>query len=331
MALPTKQRTWIIDPNNRIPYVSLLGTLSAFFYEIKEFLKANGYTVVGSSNGTTGAMDAVDRWGSPASIATRGTSTTVPQSWFVFLDGNGAQILLTYQGASDDIAKVSVSPGALWIVAGTPTHQPTATDEIVVNSAASLIGSTASADRVWHGWVNSTAKLCRFAVARQGALTGRMWGVEEYSSSMVVPATPNPVGVPIWGFSIDPTQTTLTSGLSAGGARLFVAAVPFAVTAFVGFEGFPPGGASAPLTFLSSTKAELQGATGYLLLPMGIGSNTTGARGKIANLYDHWMGRASGGALGQTYGVHQFIALLMNNQTFHYVWPWDGVTTPVVF
>lgn len=40
---------------------SFTPTVGAFYYQVKEFLKANGWTVAGSSDGATGGMDAVDR------------------------------------------------------------------------------------------------------------------------------------------------------------------------------------------------------------------------------------------------------------------------------
>lgn len=326
MSLPTVFKTWVISPNNRIAFVSLIDTMGKYLFGVKAFLKTNGYTVKGSCDGTTGSMDSTDRWASGANVATRATIAGAAQSWVVLTDGNGCDILLTYQGASDDIARISFSPGGLMVAAGTPAQQPTATDEQVIASATSLILATASADRLWNGWVSSDRKNCRFAIARSAAWVGITWGVEAVQST-VVTAVFNP---PVWGFAFTPANLAGTLAGLYGGyvastrgglAKTVVSSVAFSCQCYIGSEMYN----ATPTTF-GNTKTELQGAVGYPMFPLAIGSNTAGASGKVGNLLDWWLGRTAT-ADADVYGALQFIVV---GTAGGVVWPWDGITSPVL-
>jgi hypothetical protein len=319
MTLPAITKTWVITPNNRITFVSLNDTMARYLFGIKAFLKTNGYTVIGSSNGVAAGMDAVDRWVTFSNVTTRGTAAATVQSWIVLRDGNGADILITYQGASDNIARISFSPGQLFVAAGTPTQQPTATDEQVVTSAADLINATASVDRVWHGWVSNDAKFCRFAIARAGAWVGRSWGIENFTHALVAPAA---IATPVWGFALPVGQASVTSGIQCGVARVTVSAVPFNCLAFFGCEFFQ----NNPVQF-TTAKPELQSQ--WLIFPLSIASSTASARGKLGNLIDQWIGRTDA-VDGSYYGQLQFLSI-SGYQGSGGVWPWDGVTVPVMY
>lgn len=330
MALPVPSRTWTITPNNRITFVSLNDTMARYLFGIKAFLVTNGYTVRGSSDGVTGpasGVDFTDRWLTFANVTTRGTAAGTVQSWIILRDGNGVDILLAFQGATDDVARIAYSPNQIYVFAGTPTHQPTATDEVVVTSAATLIGTATTIDRIWHGWVNSTDKLCRFAIMRQGIWVGRVWGIEEFAHVMVTPAFPDPPTRPVWGFSLTPTVNTLSTGVQAGTGRCTVSAAPFSMTLKFGCEFL----ANDPTQF-GGVKPELQGGNGYHLTPLAIGSHIVGARGKAGNLYDWWLGRTTGGADADTYGTLQFISMsgVQGSNVGGHIWPWNGVSTPVL-
>ena len=325
MALPVLLKTWVISPNNRITFVSLLDTMARYLFGVKAFLKLNGYTVRGSSDGVTGAMDLVDRWTTFANVTTRATAAAAVQSWIVLRDGNGVDILLTYQGASDDIARISFSPGQLFVAAGTPTHQPTATDEQVVSSAVSLINATASVDRLWFGWVSSDFKMCRFAVARNSAWVGRVWGIEELTQQVVAPAAFSPA---VWGFAL--TVGTSYFSAQAGVARPSVSAVPFNCVVVFGVEVL-----SNNSLIVAGSKPPMQGGTGYLFHPLSIWSTTAGARGKLGNLIDWWSARFDAEAGSLYGGAKQFIAVsgsaVSTTAVAASAWPWNGITTPILF
>lgn len=332
MALPTKQKTWVFSPCNRITFVSLNDTMATYLFGIKTFLKANGYTVKGSCDGTTGAMDAVDRWATKANATTRGANTTTANSWIVLTDANGCNICLSYVGATDDVARLSFSPGGLYVAAGTPAFTPTATDEQLFCSGVSLINNTASADRLWSGMVSSDSKLCRFMIARSGVWVGMVWGVE-----LLTPATTLGGAVAfspaVWGFAYTVANMTIAnvagasaqySANSKGGlARVVISSVPINIQVGGGGEALANSVAGIVGRF-NDIQPELQGANGYPMAPIVCSSGTTSAQGKLGNRIDWWTGRSSGQADGDTYGTLNFI------QVGQLAFPWDGTTTPTM-
>lgn len=329
MALPVKAKTWIISPCNRVAYVSLLGTMGAYIYGASVFLLANGYTCKFSSNGTTGptnSADTTNRLTSAAGFAVRATIAAAAQSWIVLTDGSGIQILITYQGASDDIARISFSAGG-FTLAGTTTQQPTATDEQLVTSATSLILATTSGDRLWSGWVMSGGIGCRFAVARAGVWTGLEWGVEVVNPvTFAAGVTWSP---PVWGFAHPPGNANgvTTSGLmgaASASARGGVARPTVGgsgVNASLAWGG--EGQAASPLllTSVGNVSCEMQGD--YLIAPATVGSTTTGARGKFGNLFDHYFSGETG-AGGQVFGANLWINMTGTSSAAPLMWPWDG-------
>lgn len=321
MTTPITVKTWNISPCNRIPFVSLLGTMGAYLLGVKNWLVSHGYTVKGSCNGTTGAMDAVDRWVTAADVATRATIAGAAQSWIVLTDANGANTLFAYQGASDDVARISFSPLGDFVAAGTPAQQPTAVGERVIASGLSLITNTASGDRLWSGWVTSDSKMFRMAIARAGVWAGRHVGVELFTSIAVSPMTLSPA---VWGFVIDPAASTVGNGTTVGVTRPIVSGSGVAADMKFGIETF--GNSS---TLFTTVKPEAQGATGYPAFPLSIGSSTTGARGKFGDLIDAWQGRTTGASDGDTYVSATFIAMGGYNGSGSGMWPWDG-STPVM-
>jgi hypothetical protein len=183
---PRLQKDWQIYPNVRLtPFVSLLATMGWWAYENKvRLLGANGWTMVWSSDGTTGpasAGDNTDRITSAAAFATRATVAAAPQSWFIVENSLGCQLLFSYLGASDDICSVHYSQGGLFTIPGTPTHQPQAVDQAKLVYATSIISSTASDDRVMSIWVEQDS--WAMAVFRAGTLLQYM-GLESFDSAV---------------------------------------------------------------------------------------------------------------------------------------------------
>jgi hypothetical protein len=323
LPLPVATKTWIISPNNRIGFVSLADTMARYLFGIKSFLKANGYTVIGSSDGATAAL-ATDKWVTSADAITRGSAAATVQSWIILRDGNGVDMLIAFQGSTDNVCRISFSPGQLFVLAGTATNQPTATDEQVVTANIDMINPTTSVDRVWHGWVSSDAKLCRFAIARAGAWVGRSWGVELFTDggTIVAPAT---MVKTVWGFAITAGIGSIVNGSAAGVARPSIVAVPFNCVVHLGCEMFTNNPTNASFFI-----PELAGQ--YMILPLSIASATTGARGELGNLIDQWIGSTVAVA-GSYYGNLQFIAIsgYISSNDNSGVWPWDGITVPLVY
>lgn len=324
MALPIKQKTWTITPNNRITFVSLLDTMQRYLHGVKTFLKANGYTVEGSASAGTGAMDGTDRWTATTDVTPRATIAGASQAWISLRDANGVRILIAYQGGSDDIARIAIcADGTSFVAAGTPNQQPTATNEQVLTSGISLIDS-ASGDRLWWGWVDSTHKMCRFAIARASAWVGVLWGVEQVTSGVSAPTVFSPAS---WGFSFPAgTSNVVYSGNAAGVARTVVSSISKQCVAKMGAEFF------GSTNFCDNTKAPAQGGLGYLMQGLSIGTSTAGAEGKLGNLIDWWSMQASTvAAQGDTLGSLDFLHMgASGNGRGIFWWPLDGVTTPIM-
>lgn len=332
VALPVKQKTWVISPNNRITFVSLLDTMQRYLHGAKTFLKANGYTVKGSASAGTGAMDGVDRWTATTDVTPRATIAGASQAWLVLVDGNGVEILIAYQGASDDICRISIcADGTGFSAAGTPNQQPTSSlsNEQILTSATSTIGA-AGGDRLWNGWVDSQHKLCRFGLFSGNTGVGKTWAVELTSPVVVSPVVFSP---PVWGFSwAAPSAGTwpVASGAATAGVfRCVASSVSKLCTAKLGMEVFGVAGSLS-----ANIKAPAQGGAGYLMQSGAIATDTAGAEGKYANLFDQWYlqgNLSSVGVVGDTLGTLEFIFMgTAGNGGGILVWPWDGVTTPVL-
>lgn len=323
LLLPPVVKKWSFSLNNRIVFVSLNDTMSKLLFGLKNFLVATmGYTVKYTCDGTTGptsSSDHTDRWASAANCTTRGASAAAAQSFAVLTDGNGVDLLLTYQGASDDVARISFSPSALFLPAGTANQQPTATDEQVMVSANSLINSTTSSDRVWHLMATSDKKLFRIWVFRLGSMI-YSWGLEAANTTGVLaPNISFPGGAVGWATN-NSTITSVGNGHVVGAAIASSGGVCLlnSTNALIGGcgEGYQ-GGFANPFSSL-----ELQ-AGGASLVPVGFATATTGVSGKLGNRYDCWYGYwAVTPAQADTLGdlTHIFLGTGIH--------PWDGATYP---
>jgi hypothetical protein len=328
MSMPTPAKTWTISSNNRITFVSTIDTMGKYVFGLKAFLKTNSYTIKGSCDGTTGAMDGVDRIASGANWATRATIAGAAQSWVVLTDGNGANILVTYQGSADTTVRLSYSPGGLFVAAGTPSNQPTATDEVVISSGNAL--TAGSLDHIWNGWVDSTHKMCRFCIFRNNICIGLLWGVELIDSRTVSP--PTTFTPAIWGFAVQAGTASIANGSVVGVARPLVGGITVTNCAVV----FSSEWYGASPSLFGGSQPDLQGGVGFPIIPLGIAIAQSGPPpiyGKLGALFDHWIGKTSGGADGDTYDATSktFIGLAgyVGVNTGAGVWPWD-TSTPVI-
>jgi hypothetical protein len=330
MALPVLSKSWSAGMlvNQRITFVSLLTTLGSYITGNTNQMIARGMTCVGSSNGVTAALDGVNRCTTAAGFAVRAANTTTAQSWIVLSDGV-IQILFTYTGASDDIARVSFSPGALFVIAGTATFAPTATDEQVIAATTSLIGATASGDRVFTVWMDSTHRHWRTIVFRAGIpAAGPLW-IEPFDSSPLI--SPAVATVPVWGGFQGATSLAnmnVLAGAFSANARGGVCRATFAagvtnVQLGGSFESFNDSS-----TIFDGVTCEAQGGQ-FIIQPLGLQSQTTNARGKIGNRID-WYHTGDNQVCGALTVDLNWV--IINNQTTAtsgggLLWPWNGSTT----
>ena len=324
--MPAAQLAWSFLPNQRISFVSLNDTMARFLFGLKNWLVATiGYTVKYTCDGTTGpssSSDHTDRWASFANCTTRGANAASAQSFCVLTDGNGADFLLAYQGASDDVALVAMSSGALFVPAGTANQQPTATDIFTILQTTSIVSATASADRVWHAMATTDRTIFRVFIFRAGALL-YSFGLEKVQSAVL--AIPWSPPVAIWATNnIDPTTP------SGNGHPLGPSVIDNGVGVRIsGTNIFTPGGgevynngSAGSHAFSSTLLPPLQGMA--YPVPVCIGSFQANLSGKVGSRYDCWYMYTNTLVQGDVFGD------LKNISFGCAVYPWDGVTTPVL-
>jgi hypothetical protein len=160
--LPTPQKRWSVAT-----LVSALSGTDAtnqkdLILQIKNQRKTFGHVVMGSSDGTTGAIDGVDRWSSTASLP-----DGVDWPWMLLKQpGSGAEDLVSYQAFGQTNWRWEQSPGGLF-TGGSASTLPTATD-----SSGSLYGGINGSiffgggghtahPYICNMWVSSDLKCCR--------------------------------------------------------------------------------------------------------------------------------------------------------------------------
>jgi hypothetical protein len=330
MTAPVKQKTWTISANQRIPivsYATLVLQGGRYLKIIADTLLAHGYTCKGSCNGTTGAMDGVNRWTTDAAASVQAANTTTAVSWMVLTDGNGCNIVLSFVGATGDIARISFSASGVTVAAGTATFTPTSADEIVLFTGVSLITNSTVNDRVVQVWTDSQAKLMRTTVFSAGVQANGTWGVELVNSRTTITFSPA-----VWGFAFIGTSLGLSNGSfyngyvvnSTGGqARINGTTV-----------NLSPGGeaynAGSYQIFAGSPKPPLQKGIGGAMFPIGIGTTTATRQGLAATLYDWWSGKSMGNVsfLGDVVFPGGNWVQIGDTSSGGVVWPWDGATIP---
>lgn len=144
MPLPTIEAgPWHFDVNIASGGVSVVADAQETLFYVKEAMTGNTgcpvpWTVAGSSDGTTGAMDSVDRWTGPGDLLwAPSASTTTPVGWIVLESVNADQLLLSCRASSafffGRYLKIVWSPSG-GFTGGSSTVDPTATDEIFMSN-----------------------------------------------------------------------------------------------------------------------------------------------------------------------------------------------------
>lgn len=296
MTLPVYQKGWdFTSLNNRISFVSLNDTMGRWLFGQKNYMVATrGVTVQFSCDGTTGptnSSDHTDRWTDQTKAETRATVAAAAQSYIV-LNVMGGQLMFTYQGASDDIARISFSPGSNFVLAGTTTNQPTATDEEVLLATTSLINATTSADRVWSIVMSTDNTVLRQVLCRQGVIV-LAWGIEQVNPAPGISSTQ------VVGFSNAGVYNNIfTTGGAAGGPGA-VNAIGSYITRIASTNIQPCGGAVAWNASASANSfaanPELNG--GCPVFPLFWGSTTVSNTGWIGTRWDCYIAYSASGAI----------------------------------
>ncbi len=325
-ALPVYLKTWDTSfLNHSMAYVSLIDMMSQNLYNAKNYLVATlGAGVWGSCDGTTG--DNTDRWSSKAVVVTRAATTGGANSWVV-ITMPSYQLCISYVGASDDVARISYSPGSLFVLAGTHTFTPTATDEVVVAAATTLINATTSANRV-QSMVGTTDRTSfHWIMFRQGTLicdigfetmTGPGITAGTVVGSFVNIATPNTVGN---GHSFSPSAGS-TGAINSNVARITGTNIAIDGGGVL-FNGFNAGSAY----FTNTGNLDLN--SGTIITPIYYACNVASNRGVLGQRPDTYFPYLGGGPVqGDTFSdVGQNTRMVLIGTRMQ-VWdPAQGVTT----
>lgn len=304
MNAPILTKSWTITPNLSRTFVSLIDTAGWFAFENLTALLANGWSMKWSTaNGTgpTGAGDNTDRITNAAAFATRATVAAAAQSYFVITNVDGVQILVAYQGATDDVIRIAYSPSGAYALAGTTTNQPTASDEVVISAGNTVVNATASANRTMSIWCGDSSRHWRCVVFRQSAITVALTiekcislcesGVlspNYFGSRYTTASRSSAAGTPIGGVS----STAVGSAGWLGAAARVTTAATSRIVRVGGGEVVVSAGPGAAVTIGSTfitDKPALQNNTGSPVLPLyWSGERTTNFDGFFGSPIDWW-------------------------------------------
>jgi hypothetical protein len=317
MAFPQLSKDWNVYANVRQSFTTLVGVMGWYAYENKTRMLLNAWTVKFTSNGAvgpSGAGDTTDRITSAATFNVRATVAAAPQSWFVLQNTEGLQILFTYQGASDDVMRISYSPAGLFTLAGTTTHQPTATDEVIMTNITTVINNGASLDRVMSIFCAADSTAWRCALWRNNA-TISCFSLDKVNRIAPITTLPIPyvfgnfvkfnreifnddgVGNVMTPAYPEMIVTPIGSSFRGWGGRVFTVAVS-RLCRMYGWNVIASGEAitnsntianSAPAQVFNNTFCASMGGTGALVWPIVLwGEKTANLDGPWATAVDWW-------------------------------------------
>ncbi len=333
MALPTPVKTWQVDPNNAVTYItSASATAQRLMLGIKNALIGFGtlpWTVSGSSNSVAAGMDAVDRWTLSTNLVWTFLGSGAARSWIVLRQtGIGATFeicihLLRSSTDSNNFLYVEMVASQVGFSGGSTTARPTAADEVIFNDLAGsapgtggLWGSSSTASVGYHYHVmQSTDGQCTRVVINQD-------NDGDCSGFMLFDKPKNPVT----GWS-DP-YVVLGIGNSTGSVMTHAVVNDLAkaygrgsgtMSMYLTCEGTVSSMITEQQTVVNAFDAS------WPMAPMGLYSATASHIGRHGELFDIWYGsttRVNGDQYpdsGTTYQFTQFDDIIL---------PWDS-TNPV--
>jgi len=339
-VLPTITKVWTQMltagvPGSRIVFTTVLNTMQEVAFRLKDFLCASSsasvkYTLLWSASGGTGptnAADHTDRIVNAAAWTPQATTSAASQAWYIVTGGQGEQIMVAFQGASNDVCRISYSPGGLFALAGTTNNQPTASDELVLLSATSVVNApSSSADRILHVWARDDAKGFRCMIAQNNAMAGPLFFVEEFqyglsgvSNVSILPVTGGVYASGLLGASSLGGSFTANQGGMLVKTR--VSSINFSCQSGFTLE---TGGGATSLPAVFSAAQELHGGV-FVPYPLGIAGFTTGSKGRMGNMIDMWCVNPQGLLFGDGFGnSYQFV------QMFSLLWPNPSNQQPTI-
>jgi hypothetical protein len=305
MTAPQTVKAWSISANVRNPFTTQIDMTGWAIYKNHAFLLTKGWTVKFTSNGVTGPSgptDTTDRMISNTAGSVRGATAGTPQSWTVLQNADGAQLLLAFQGSADSAWRVSMSPTGLYTLAGTTTHQPTATDEVAIATAGGAI-SAATSDNIMQIWARNDSRAWVIINNCNNAFVA-LYGMVEVtdlcaSGVFAVPyvifrytsaARDTPIGTVVGGIN---SVAVGGVGFTGTAARIFTNAASRLVRLGAGdlnLTGAPDGFNRVVDAYFISNQPALQGQSGSPAIPIfWSGEKAVNLDGFIGSPIDWWM------------------------------------------
>lgn len=332
----TNTRTWSLSKNNQVTGdVTRTGGLDdltngwkTLWLNIKNQMVAFGWVVEGSSNGVSGAMDAVDRWVAITDLLGKDISGgPLAHSWIVLRNGS-KRILFSHGHRSAGTLPASqmvLTMSRNAYTGGSSTVDPTASEEVVLKdgTGASLDNRWIEPDGgdknlTWHMWYS--AGNTRVAVYTSSILQS-LWMFETLANAPDGWPTPWLDGIAPGSGGIEPNALSLywesaqsmwrtyhPNGTDSRSLRAVYG------TFCVDFN------TGAAATFLYAKRfgaaSTVSGIPSVFLY--SIYANSSGLAGRLGDLVDVWAEgiQSNGTGYPTDPGVHVHVG-------DHWVWPWD--------
>lgn len=321
MPLPSVTKTFQISANNGIAstgveeqdYRTLLRTIKN---QLKGFA-TQPWAVKGSSDSAAAGMDNTDRWSDNTKLVPNSSGSA--HSWIVLGQSGIAtnfQVCLDLNTASASggsrCLTIVVSPVA-GFGGGSTTARPTAADEIVLASQANWAGGVTGGDDSFrvHLWQSTDGQCTRVAIYTANVCVG-FWLFDRPSNPVSGWTNPS-VSVALAGKGLikHPSFRHLLEQANAYGR-----APVGTMSLYFSCEGY----GSQSLGEIIAEANEISG--GWPIMPIGLVSRTTGAKGRHGQLFDVWFGSTALNE-GDTYPNSTAKTFV---QVGNLVLPWNGST-----
>lgn len=302
MAIPTLDKTWQFNVNQVVPQGTGGNTWRRMMRLIKNSLIGFGsspWTVRGSSNSVSGAMDTTDRWSADTDLVWS-SAGGVAHSWIVLRQTGIAtnyELLIDLTAASSftNSCQRYISPSA-GFTGGSNTTRPTATDEIQLPASSQSFGPTSADGTFIIHAMQSTDGQCTYVFLM----------TLNYVCAILMFFKPkNPVSGwtnPSAGMWETENIYNSSTANDCADASIFQSTTPSlrgrgvsTMDIFLTTEGYN----GQTLSTYFTTPNDFNGQ--YPMLPVGVASVTTSNRGRHGQVFDLWAGNFSPIFTGYTY------------------------------
>lgn len=325
MPLPDKEKDWVTDPNNSIPFTTnILTTNRTWILALVNALLSltanhNGVSLTcsGSGNSVAGAMDGSNRWLTIANLVW--ANGGVAHSWIVlrapgWCSPAGGQICISLENAAANGTSIliGISQGALY-TGGSATARPTATDEVLIAPAATANGgrSAGTDGVVFHIIQTDDGANLRVLICTNGEMSGFL-ALETPVDAVTGWTTPN--AAIFLGAASGTACATAATIYDAAAFHSRNAAANGTMDIYLAAEGFNNAAGWELISVANAFSGEWE------MWPCAFDSVTGGSAGRHGRAVDIWYG--SIGANDNDYypadATRQFI------QAGCLILPWDG-------